>query len=164
MQVQVGPCDYQVQLVRGYVPYRGEPCLGLCDHMARKILIADVLDRPQRLHVFLHEMLHAWWRHEPGRVDDEQAVADLMATAMRRLLMDVWADPSMLALFDAARGEWPRPGDPAGGKDAESADLRVRVRRLVVEPPAGEPRSPGWVVRIFDPHDAADRTAPGSCE
>lgn len=156
MDIDVGALTYRVELVRGYVQHRGEPCVGLCDHLQRRILIADVLDRSQRLHVFLHELMHAWWHVQPGRIDDEEAVADLVATAMTRLLLAVCDDPGALALFDQARGVRGAPLDPPDESDAPP--LRVRVRREVVDAPDDDATG-SWVVRIFEAD--ASHPAPG---
>ncbi len=166
MQVDVGPFVYEVELVRGYVQYRGEPCLGLCDHLAKRIMIADVMDRSQRLHVFLHELFHAWQHHQPGRIDDEEAMADLVATSMTRLILDVTNQPGMLELFDRPRGRRGSPLDPppegevatgpvGSGVDERGEAMPVRVRRVVVDGGAEGAKQPGWVIRIFEAEDGA---------
>lgn len=152
MQVQVGPWEYQVKLVRGYVQYQGEPCFGLCDHLKRQILIADVLDRGQRLHVLVHELVHAWWHYCPGNVADEEAVADLVALAMSRLLMQVVDQPDVLAWLASERGDSAAPLDlppaQAASCDGLPSDGSVpKVQRQVL--PGDGDGSAGWVLRIF---------------
>lgn len=163
MRVQVGPWEYRVRLVRGYVQYQGEPCFGLCDHLKREILIADVLDRSQRLHVFVHELVHAWWHYCPGDVKDEEAVADLMALAMSRVLIQVVADPTCFKLFDRARGDGVGPLDPPGEGEGpgdsgtKDSEAHPRVERKVL--PGDGDGQPGWVLRIFqNPSQAGPST------
>jgi hypothetical protein len=152
MRVDVGPLSYEVHLVRGWVVYRGEPCYGLCDHLKRRILIADVLDASQRMHVFVHELIHAWWAVIPGTVDlnDEEAVADLAAMAVTRWLLAVERDSKLLEFFHAKRGAKKLSMEDAAELEEtdEAQGEAVRVRRVIV--PADRDAGAGWVVRIFE--------------
>jgi len=153
MQVSVGPLTYRVRLVRGYVFHDGEPCYGLCDHRRRLILISDVLDEVQRVQVFCHELLHAWWRHCPGRIDDEESVAELVGLAMTRFIMEVIEDPAKLAFFGRGaglaeenllpRGVWSTgeltPGAEVSG--TVTPEQRRRWEQSWVRPEAGGGRS-----------------------
>ncbi len=149
MELDVGPFTYTVRLVRDAIEHEGEACFGLCDHLNRTILISDALDPTQRLHVLLHELFHAWQRHCPARLDDEEAVADLVALSMTRLAVQLKANPHLLDELDAPA----EPTEAACGTSAGApTDEALRVRKRIVVPPDPEdPHDRGWVVRVFEP-------------
>lgn len=82
MFVHVGPFRYGVRLVHGHIEHEGEPCFGLCDNIRQEILISDVPPERQRLQVFFHELMHAWWYHFDVDSGDQEAVVDLVGIAM----------------------------------------------------------------------------------
>ncbi|MEX2673222.1 MAG: hypothetical protein WD294_14050 [Phycisphaeraceae bacterium] len=82
MWVQVGPFPYRVKLVHGHIMHQGEPCFGLCDNLQQEILISDIPPERQRLQVFFHELMHAWWYHFDVDAGDQEAVVDLVGIAM----------------------------------------------------------------------------------
>ncbi|MAE61535.1 MAG: hypothetical protein CMJ49_09290 [Planctomycetaceae bacterium] len=78
MRIRVGPFLYQVRLAHGAIEHDGEMCYGLCDHLKQCILLSDVPPPTQRLQVFFHELMHAWWYHFGGPDADEESAADLV--------------------------------------------------------------------------------------
>ena len=82
MHIHVGPFRYRVRLVHGHIEHEGEPCFGLCDNVRQEIRISDVLPERQRLQVFFHELMHAWWYHFDVDPTDQEAVVDLVGVAM----------------------------------------------------------------------------------
>lgn len=126
MHVNVGPFRYQVLLVRGYIRHEGADCLGLCDNIAQRILISDVPGESQRLQVFFHELMHAWWYHFGVDAADEEAVVDLVGVAMTDFLLQAvqqfrasFSEPSVgTSGAPGAPGDAgvPGPGDPGGGE------------------------------------------------
>ncbi len=88
MEIRVGPFTYRVRLVHGVIEHEGEACHGLCDHLRQEILISDEPPESQRLRVFFHEMMHAWWYHFAVDPSDEEAVVDLVGVAMTDFLIE----------------------------------------------------------------------------
>lgn len=86
MRIDIGPFRYSVQLVHGMIRHDDQDCYGLCDNLAQRILISDVPNESQRLSVFFHELMHAWWYHFGIDPADEEAVADLVGVAMTQFM------------------------------------------------------------------------------
>lgn len=87
MQIAIGPMTYDVCLVEDWIDHEGEPCLGLCDHVAQRILISKRSQPDRRVNVFFHELAHAWQRvFNVGDVTlDEERMADVIGLAMADL-------------------------------------------------------------------------------
>ncbi len=165
MKVNVGPFEYRIRLVHGYVRHEGQDCLGLCDNVRQEILLSDVPPENQRLQVFFHELMHAWWYHFGPDAGDEEAIADLVGIAMtdfllqaRRTLTDtrvLVADDRPLGAEGASREDQAveaaaGPGTPARFRG--SADADRPPDRLM---PAIAFAEAGWSVRIYGPNAAA---------
>lgn len=58
--LRVGPYDYTVQLVRGYIMQDGEECVGFFVRAQQLILISDQQCEAQRWSTLWHEIAHAW--------------------------------------------------------------------------------------------------------
>lgn len=124
MHVNVGPFRYEIRLVHGYIRHEGTDCLGLCDNIAQCILISDVPGESQRLQVFFHELMHAWWYHFGVDAADEEAVVDLVGVAMTDFLLQAvrqfrasFSEPSSGILDDTGT-----PGDSRGSGEPGDAD------------------------------------------
>lgn len=87
MQINVGPFVYQIQIYRGPIPHEGQDCCGLCDNINQVIYISDQLPRTQRLQVFFHELMHAWWYHFGLDATNEESIVDLIGMAMTDFML-----------------------------------------------------------------------------
>ena len=163
MNIRVGPFDYAVRLVRGHIDHDGEPCYGLCDHVRQEILLSDVPPPRQRLQVFFHELMHAWWYHFHTDAGDEEAVADLVGVAMTDFMLQATAvlrqQGGELRLFTSEPDD--TTADAMLGALREHGTATQQPRRAaptaVVRADTGDDMCPTavaregrWTIRIFD--------------
>jgi hypothetical protein len=88
MQINVGPFVYQIVIHPGLIDHQGEACFGLCDNLGQAIYVSDQLPARQRLQVFFHELMHAWWYHFGLNIDDEESIVDLVGMAMTDFMIE----------------------------------------------------------------------------
>ena len=155
MHVTVGPFPYTVQLVHGPIRHEGQTCYGLCDNLHHQILISDLPNEQQRLQVFFHELMHAWWYHFGEQLDNEEATVDLIGLAMTGFTTQLIA--YLRGATDGARR------DGAGAMIAHhrpaatcvSPPLNRNDARRAAAPPASvrltERAESGWTIRLYDP-------------
>ena len=171
MRIRVGPFEYAVRLVHGHIRHEGRACFGLCDNLRQEILISDLPHEDQRLQVFFHELMHAWWYHFGANFSNEETVADLVGMAMTDFTLQAVqclrgpADRSARSATRRACAAVPaRPTGASTWGERATAPSRnglvesYRVTR--VYEPARASRSAalpgltglgGWVIRVYDP-------------
>ncbi|MBI1368961.1 MAG: hypothetical protein GC162_09945 [Planctomycetes bacterium] len=168
MQIDVGPFRYCVRLVHGHIEHEGQHCYGLCDNLAQLILISDVPTEKQRLSVFFHELMHAWWYHFGIDPADEEAVADLVGVAMTQFVDQVMtvlrgrgeSGAALASALAAPARDRASTDAAAGGKDrCDGTPGAAAVARL--QPVEAEPDAK-WVIRLYDPDAWAFRPAAAS--
>lgn len=163
MRIRVGPFEYAVELVAGYIHHEGQRCYGLCDNHRQRILLSDLLNRPQRLRVLIHELMHAWMYHFGHDAGDEESLAELVSVAMTELIDQATAGAEATpALERILTGRATPPTDRSGAKPAHRP-LRTIGRRepATADGPSHQPsptpqpdrclRRDGWRIRIYDP-------------
>lgn len=167
MRIDIGPFRYSVQLVHGMIRHDDQACYGLCDNLAQRILISDVPNESQRMSVFFHELMHAWWYHFGIDPADEEAVADLVGVAMTQFMQQAsialrGRGKSLRAasMTDAPSpphaGPDPNIDTPTDGslRDPDSdiaLDFDPRVTLGRIGPPAETRRDGPWLIRFFGP-------------
>jgi len=92
MHVRVGPFDYEVSLVTGYIRYEQEDCLGLCDNEQHQLLISDRTTSAQRVAVFCHEYMEAWLYHFGDEKQTKEGYCDLFGLAMAQFIQQFAPD------------------------------------------------------------------------
>ncbi|MHC4995922.1 MAG: hypothetical protein ACYTGQ_12810 [Planctomycetota bacterium] len=148
MQINVGPFTYEIRIHPGSIPHEGEECFGLCDNLAQVLYISDRLPPRQRLQVFFHELMHAWWYHFGLNVDDEESVVDLVGMAMTDFMIE--AARCMKRQTSNQTAEDPVTGDDAFMRFIEPGVAPVRREQTMhfaglamLGGPANTPRREG---------------------
>jgi hypothetical protein len=161
MNVNVGPFEYRIRLVHGYVQHEGQACLGLCDNVRQEILLSDVPPEAQRLQVFFHELMHAWWYHFGPDAGDEEAIADLVGIAMTDFLLQArraLTDVSGLVNDDRPLGAEGNSREHQAVATATGPGTSTGLRGTVEAALPSDRLTPaiafaeaGWSVRIYGP-------------
>jgi hypothetical protein len=164
MHINVGPFRYHVRLVHGHILHDGEPCFGLCDNLQQQILLSDVPPPHQRLQVFFHELMHAWWYHFQPDTSSEESIADLVGIAMTDFLLqaaqtlrDQGTDLGLTALLShpapTVSTKTP-PHTPASPRDHHRQPTPLPRRAPLPSTtiyPATAAHEPRWTIHIYDP-------------
>ncbi len=148
LTVRVGPLEYDVALVTGYIRHEGEDCLGLCDNEKQQLLISDRASAAQRVAVFCHEYMEAWLYHFGGQEKDKEGYCDLFGLAMTQFVQQfapgfVIDDASVRR---AAQQEL--EAEPHAQALRPIGKLRITERIVPAEPGSGEKP---WRVRVVEP-------------
>jgi len=174
MRFCVGPYDYSVRVVAGYIVHEGENCLGLCDNEKHEILISDQASPAQQIQVACHEYMEAWVYHFGANLVDKEDYCDLFGLAMTQFLMDFMRDIQPVLKPQAAANvesflreqlklspalpaentaELTTPqhtsNQPTSPITTMPADKPFRVTRIY-EPPAAGSSEP-WMLRVLSP-------------
>lgn len=79
MQFRVGPHQYAVRIIAGWITIGSEKCAATHDWNRGEILISDQVKPAKRRSVLFHELRHAW-QAELGRPADEESEASNAAS------------------------------------------------------------------------------------
>ena len=164
MFVHVGPFRYRIRLVHGYIQHQGEDCFGLCDNLQQQILISDIPPERQRLQVFFHELMHAWWYHFDVDPNDQEAVVDLVGIAMTDFITQALQklDRTELEHALAPTTALARDRPAANAKAARALTNTTRYSNNVEPEGEPEPTAPtldcaftferaGWRMKLYEP-------------
>lgn len=161
MFVNVGPFRYKVVLVHGHIDHEGEDCLGLCDNIRQKILISDIPPERQRLQVFFHELMHAWWYHFDVNPADQEAVVDLVGIAMTDFVLQALKKLDREELERALMPTRNLTADQPARSDTAPKTARPTPSATTAASPEAEPEQPihctttieqsGWRMRLYEP-------------
>ena len=89
MILRVGPFNYRVRFVEGYIDHEGQPCLGLCDNDTHELFISTVPGLAQQIQVIGHEYLEAWIYHFGANLKDKEDYCDLFGLALAQFVLDL---------------------------------------------------------------------------
>lgn len=161
MNCRVGPFDYRVRFVDGYIRFEGDDCLGLCDNDRHELLVSDRVGPAQQLQVLCHEYMEAWLYHFGRNPRDKEDWCDLFGLAMTQFVMDLARRGRNDGLWEllghieeGATGETLSLPATLAGAAGERADppkavTAIRVTDLIE--PGDDAPGGAWRIRLFEP-------------